>query len=48
MFEHTLEAHGGEVRGCQEDYEMVIVAKNKNVMRRCNGDYTGDHGVEVG
>ena len=34
MFEHTMEAHGGDVRGCQEDYEMVIVAKDKDVMRR--------------
>ena len=34
MYDHTVKEHDGEVRGCQEDYEMVIISKDKDVMRR--------------
>ena len=34
MYDHTLKEHNGEVRGGQEDYDMVIISKDKDVMRR--------------
>ena len=34
MYDHTMDKHNGEVRGGVEDYEMVVVAKDKDVMRR--------------
>ena len=29
-----MREHNGEVRGGQEDYEIVIISKDKDVMRR--------------
>ena len=34
MYDHAVKEHNGEVRGGQEDYEMVIFSKDKDVMRR--------------
>ena len=34
MYDHTFKEHNGEVRGVQEDYEMVTISKDKDVMRR--------------
>ena len=34
MYDHAVKEHNGEVRGGQEDYQMVIVSKDKDIMRR--------------